>query len=352
MKFSVVIPVHNAEKYIEECLKSITSQDLDSCGSQVEILLIENGSTDNSLMLCDKLAEGNTNVKTFHFGKIGAYNARQQGIRKSTGDYIIFVDADDQMAEGSIGKLADYILSLQEIGELPDIVIYNAADLSKRDSKMFAFTFEENKIYKDEELDQFYEIMCKGDSLNALWNKCIKTETALLCISSEEDKNEVFNHGEDLLQTAAFLDQAKSMAYLNDILYYYRDNRQGLTGTYHREFLDNQVKAWEAFDDYAAKWTGDKFKAIIDERKTLTCMICADKLVKSEVSGKVLKKEIRALLDSDFFKRYGYEKLPEWAPESSVYMQKLVLSADPYKKLVYEGYVRSFKAKIKRLLKR
>ena len=352
MKFSVVIPVYNAEKYIEECLKSITSQDLDICCAQVEILLIENGSTDKSAMLCDRLSADNQNVHTFHFGKIGAYKARQQGIRKATGDYIIFVDADDQMSEGSIGRLADYIYSLHDIGELPDIVIYNAADLSQRDCKMFPFSFEENKIYKNDELNLFYEIMCKGDSLNALWNKCIKTETALLCISSEEDNNEVFNHGEDLLQTAAFLDKAKSIAYLNDIIYYYRDNRQGLTGTYHREFLDNQVKAWEAFDSYAAKWTGDRFKAIIDERKTLTCMICADKLVKSEVRGKTLKKEMKALLDSDFFKRYGYEKLPEWAPESSVYMQKLVLSADPYKKLVHEGYVRSFKAKIKRFLKR
>lgn len=352
MKFSVVIPVHNAEKYIEECLKSVTSQKVEDNTTQVEIILIENGSTDKSALLCDELAADNLNVQAFHFGKIGAYSARQQGIRNATGDYIIFVDADDQMAGDCIWKLSHYIARLQDRGELPDIVLYNAADLSVRDSKMFPFSFEENKIYKNGELDIFYETMCAGDSLNALWNKCIKRELASLCVQGQEEQGKVFNHGEDLLQTAAFLDKAKSIAYLDDILYYYRENRQGLTGTYHREFLGNQVKAWEAFDSYAAKWTGDRFKAIIDERKTLTCMICVAKLVYSEIKGTVMRREIKELLDSSFFKKYGYKKLPDWAPESSVYIQKLVLSGNPYRSLVHEGFGHSFKAKIKRILKR
>lgn len=353
MTFSIVVPVYNAEKYIDECLETIISQtDAMEKGASIEILLIENGSNDRSGSICDRYASQYDEVKALHFGKIGAYNARREGMKAATGDYIVFVDSDDLLAKDSIDKLFYYISELGKKSELPDVVLYNAADSQNRQHKMFDFPFDEGRLYKGRELMPFYEVMCSNDSLNALWNKCISKKLADKCLGDESRNEKVFNHGEDLLQTAQFLDNLESIAYLDSILYYYRENREGLTGGYHKEFMDNQVEAWKAFDEYAFKWTGDRFKSIIDERKTLTCMICLEKLIYSNASIGIMKKELKRMLESDFFREYGYGRLPNWTPESSLYIKELLKASDPYKKLCKEGTKFAFKRAVKRLLSR
>lgn len=353
MTFSIVIPVYNAEKYIEGCISSVFSHN-NGVGTDydIEVLLIENGSTDSSAAICDKAAAGNDKVQVFHFGKIGAFAARREGMRAAKGDYIVFSDADDLMAEGALDSLSEYVSDLWKKGMFPDIVLYNAADYDHRHGKMFDFPFEENRIYEGDDKQQFFEIMCSNDSLNALWNKCISKDLADACLKDDGKGKGLFNHGEDLLQTAEFLDRTRSIAYFDKILYYYRENTEGLTGRYHKEFLTNQEEAWKAFDEYAVKWTGDGFKEVIDRRKTLTCMICAEKLISSNVGLGVMKKELRNMLDSDFFKAYGNGMLPDWAPESSIYIMNLLQTDDPYKTLCKEGAKHRFKQAVKRLLLR
>ncbi len=353
MTFSIVIPVYNAEKYIEECISSVLAQNTRmGTDYDIELLLIENGSTDDSAAICDKAAAEYDTVHAFHFGKIGAFAARREGMRVAGGDYIVFSDADDLMAEGALDRLSGYISGLAARELFPDIVLYNAADYNNRQQKMFAFPFEEKRLYAGDDMQPFFEIMCSNDSLNALWNKCISKDLAVQCLNDDSKEKKLFNHGEDLLQTAEFLDRAKSIAYLDSILYYYRENIEGLTGGYHHEFLANQEEAWKAFDVYAQKWTGDSFRETIDKRKTLTCMICAEKLVSSNLKPVVMKKELRNMLDSSFFKKYVNGMLPDWAPESALYIKNLADSKDSYRKLCKEGIKHTFKQAVKRLLLR
>ena len=75
MIFSVIVPVHNAEKYIKELMDCIIPQ-LGKSGMDAELILIENGSTDNSPAICDEYAAGSPFVFCYHYGKIGAYAAR------------------------------------------------------------------------------------------------------------------------------------------------------------------------------------------------------------------------------------------------------------------------------------
>ena len=122
MTFSIVIPVYNAEKYIEECISSVFSHN-NGVGTDydIEVLLIENGSTDSSAAICDKAATGNDKVQVFHFGKIGAFAARREGMRAAKGDYIVFSDADDLMAEGALDSLSGYVSDLWKKGMFPVI---------------------------------------------------------------------------------------------------------------------------------------------------------------------------------------------------------------------------------------
>ena len=92
MILSVVIPVYNCEKYINQCINSILSQ---PCSNNIEIIIVDDGSTDKSGYICDKLCERYNNIAVIHKENGGVASARNIGIEKATGDYIAFVDGDD-----------------------------------------------------------------------------------------------------------------------------------------------------------------------------------------------------------------------------------------------------------------
>ena len=88
---SVIIPVYNKENYIQNCLNSVLAQSY----SNLEIVLINDGSKDNSGEILDEYADKDERVKVFHIENGGVYAARNFGLEKSTGDYVTFIDADD-----------------------------------------------------------------------------------------------------------------------------------------------------------------------------------------------------------------------------------------------------------------
>lgn len=88
---SVIIPVYNTEPYLERCLKSILSQSF----TDIELLLVDDGSTDRSGAICDEYAVGDNRIKVLHQENGGVSSARNLGLDQATGEYVIFADADD-----------------------------------------------------------------------------------------------------------------------------------------------------------------------------------------------------------------------------------------------------------------
>ncbi|WP_209122915.1 glycosyltransferase [Alkalihalobacillus sp. BA299] len=100
-KISVVIPVYNVEKWISDCIEILLNQPYNN----LEILLINDGSTDYSGIICDKLAEKDKRITVFHKNNGGVSSARNKGIQLATGDYIVFIDADDKVDREFFVKL-------------------------------------------------------------------------------------------------------------------------------------------------------------------------------------------------------------------------------------------------------
>lgn len=100
MRISVIIPVYNAAKYLRECIDSVLNQKLER-GDSLEIIAIDNNSTDNSLDILHEYK----NIKVLTCEKKGAAAVRNYGIREATGDFVWFIDSDDMVAEGSLPKL-------------------------------------------------------------------------------------------------------------------------------------------------------------------------------------------------------------------------------------------------------
>lgn len=100
-KVSIIIPIYNSQEYLEECIKSVLSQSY----KNIEIILVNDGSVDDSFLICKKYEKLNSNVLVKNQNNLGAVLARKTGIENATGDYITFVDSDDYVDQDYIEKL-------------------------------------------------------------------------------------------------------------------------------------------------------------------------------------------------------------------------------------------------------
>ena len=103
---SVVVPIYNTEKYLRNCLDSIIAQ----TNQNLEILLVDDGSTDSSGKIADSYAKKDTRIKVIHQKNTGLSSARNTGINHSSGEYLTFVDSDDYIATQMIEKMLLEIL--------------------------------------------------------------------------------------------------------------------------------------------------------------------------------------------------------------------------------------------------
>jgi len=88
---SVIVPIYNSEKYVHECVDSVIRQTYDN----IEILLIDDGSTDNSGKICDEYAASDSRIRVFHQSNHGLSYSRNVGLHENRGDYVAFIDSDD-----------------------------------------------------------------------------------------------------------------------------------------------------------------------------------------------------------------------------------------------------------------
>lgn len=100
-KISIVVPIYNVEEYLPRCLDSIIAQTY----SNIEIMLVDDGSPDNAGAICDEYAARDSRIRVFHIPNGGVAKARQLGVESSTGEYIVFVDPDDWLPLDSIEVL-------------------------------------------------------------------------------------------------------------------------------------------------------------------------------------------------------------------------------------------------------
>lgn len=104
---SIIIPVYNVKEYIDECIISIVNQTY----SNLEIILIDDGSSDGSAEICDRWASKDSRIHVAHQGNRGVSAARNTGLFMSKGEFISFVDADDWLETDEIEKLVSHLIS-------------------------------------------------------------------------------------------------------------------------------------------------------------------------------------------------------------------------------------------------
>lgn len=223
MLFSVVIPVYNVEKYLEECLESIVGQALkvkDGC----EVILVDDGSTDSSGKICDEYCRRCSEIfKVFHNTNHGLLYTRRFGYKQTCGEYIVNCDSDDVLECDALEKLEKAIKKYN----FPEIIIFNHYSYDGKNKVVeFQNVFSENKECEVEKKKVLIEYLSRN-SIVSVWGKLIKRN----CIDFDREysKFRKISTGEDTLQSIEFFNNAKSFVYLNEVLYSYRCG-SGMTG--------------------------------------------------------------------------------------------------------------------------
>lgn len=209
-KISVIVPVYNVEAYVAKCLDSLISQTLDA----IEIIVVDDGSSDGSGVICDKYAQSHRNIQSFHKENGGLSSARNYGIERATGEYIGFVDSDDYVDS----DMFEYLLHLADD---------NDADVAGCD--MYdCFSGQEIKRHGE-------NLLLVLDTIDAV--KCVlESRTSMNVVNKIFKKslfeNVKFTEGitlEDAFIIVDLLSQSKCSVFTNAQKYYYFHRGNSIT---------------------------------------------------------------------------------------------------------------------------
>ena len=240
---SVVVPIYNVRDYLEECLDSIISQSY----RNMEIILVDDGSTDGSSELCDIMQKKDDRIRVIHKNNGGLSDARNTGLKNSTGEYVIFIDSDDTIKKTMLKKMVEAIEK-------------NNADIAACAFKTFTETRDNDN---DNDLDcNCRNICCEGSEVVkslyqgryqniafVAWNKLYRRRLFI-------DYNIIYPVGrlyEDTFTTYKLLYNSKKVVLLTNPLYNYRIRsgsimKSSVNLRKTRDWFDSEKDAVEYFD--------------------------------------------------------------------------------------------------------
>lgn len=234
MTFSVIIPVYNVEQYLGRCVDSVIKQTY----QDFEIILIDDGSTDNSGALCEKYAAMDSRIRAYHQKNVGLSAARNAGIAKSNGEYILFLDSDDYW-------LNDEALShiYEQVVRKPDIVVFGVSIVGDElAQKMYSHCINLNRLFPKEFLSgkEYLTSVLKLDCGYLWW-------AIRYAYRRELWENERFPVGkkyEDVFTTYKILLKARMVKILPEDIYAYIIGRVGqITQSVSFEAWNNRFEA-------------------------------------------------------------------------------------------------------------
>ena len=246
-KISIVVPVYNGEKYISKCLDSLINQSY----KNIEIILVDDGSTDSSGKLVDRLANNDARITVVHKKNAGLGMARNTGLDYATGKYVAFIDSDDYTDVNMIQKLHN---ALEEYNSDTSYCGYTMA----YDSGEFVSVpaYYNRQVFCDKEIIDKVLLEMVASKPEAKKDAILSMSVwhALYSMEIIRDNNIRFPSeqefiSEDIIFDIAYLQKSKSVCYINDPLYFYRcNNIDSLTHQYRDNEFTRQKKQIEKIE--------------------------------------------------------------------------------------------------------
>ncbi len=224
-KISIIVPIYNTEQYLEQCIQSIIKQEY----KNIEIILVNDGSTDNSLNICNKYKNIDNRIIVIDKKHTGVSDTRNTGIKKATGDYIGFVDSDDYIDKDMFKTLINGAEKYQcEISMCDLIETYKVNDETKK-----------NKVK--------YIIMDKKQALEQLlYDKNIGNYVTVKLFKRKLFENILFPVGrfyEDISTTYKLFEKANKIIYNPVPMYHYYQRSESIVNNITREGINDYINA-------------------------------------------------------------------------------------------------------------
>lgn len=325
-KVSVIVPIYNAEKYLGYCINSILSQTY----TNIELILVNDGSVDNSLQICNNYAAIDSRVKVIDIVNSGVSNARNVGIDNAEGEYLQFVDSDDVISTVMIETL---VKSLELYNK--DIVFCGMNLVTLKDNKPENIQYCTSEgigktcvLNRDVFLQNMAYLLWKTAMLegpcNRLYKMNIVKENQL-----KFPKN--ISLGEDFLFNLKYYEMCNGAIFLSQKLYYYLQvSDQALTKIYRPDLFDNEMMLIEKFEAFLRKnvTLTDHEEVYIAKYTVAKVIRCLKEVVckEAELMSDVVKAKI-AVIINDKRVRNAFQKI-EYIDEKYMWLRDAYLFSD------------------------
>ncbi len=264
MLFSVIVPVFNGKMYLKKCIESILEQ---SC-PDLELILIDDGSTDGSGELCDSYAVSDKRVTVIHQKNSGQTAARQAGISCACGDYAVCVDADDWIAPGF---LEDARRELEK--NKVDLISYGFVYV-EREKKYEVQEPVPEGLYREKELKQtIYPRLLQGKNMdNMLFGICGKVIRRQLLLEKQMEIPKTLVLGEDAACMAGIYRGSSAVYIKKQIMYFYRIHETSSSHLFRIEQYQQLEETVHYFESLNVKEIPDFAQQI--HRYVALCLFC------------------------------------------------------------------------------
>ncbi len=265
---SIIVTIYNIERYLERCIESIINQDY----KMLEVILVDDGSTDGSSIICDRYAAKDDRIQVIHKKNEGLVRARKTGLSQATGRYIGFVDGDDFIDKDMYRRLVD---NIEETGA--DFVHSGYVVEGKRIIMPEVEVFD---LEKDEDTELFLkEYILDQDSETyispSIWSKLFKAELVKKSYESVPDDQSI---GEDWINIVECVFHCKRISIVDVHAYHYMVRKGSLS---HLENVDDllwQSGYYRALKDVLKKHDFfEKTKEVLDGLLINTILFCIER---------------------------------------------------------------------------
>lgn len=225
---SIVVPVYNVEKFIDECITSIINQSF----REFELLLINDGSLDKSGEICDKYSLIDSRVRVIHKKNSGVSDSRNIGIDLAKGRYLMFADSDDYVDKDWCKKLYNMQEKYKDSMIVCSYIMRNSSKLNTYDVEKKYTSIEEYLKFDRKNFMEIYNCNLLNSLCNKIYDLNIIKKNNIKLIKD-------LSLGEDLLFNLEYIKRVNDIIYLNDSLYvYYRRGIESLDNKYYKNLFE------------------------------------------------------------------------------------------------------------------
>lgn len=295
---SVIIPVYNAKYYISKCIDSIVNQSY----KNIEIILVNDGSIDGSDIICEEYAKNNQNIKVYHQENSGPSVARNTGVEYANGEYIQFVDSDDTLDINMTKRL------VEEINDHTQLVIcgYNLVEIDDKKPVIRNSTSINHGVFCRTNFLKYFGQLYNDGFINPLWNKLYITR--LIKNHNIRFLEDVYM-GEDLIFNLEYIKVCDKVSIINEHLYnyYINVNNYSLTGSYKRDFFENQIMLYHSVERFLEGYNmyNHNNKCFVTINFTSSVIGCFSNLFHkdSHLTSKDIKLQIGKIISNEYVRR-------------------------------------------------